>query len=356
MAARALSALLLPALVLVLSSAAVVPLATRREAVARRTWRVPCKASEAAGSRTHVGGCTPLGDSCGRAVFDQFVSSIEVEELREVALKGMSERALSALGGPTIFDINSGFLRDAEGLVNVYTGRGGSSKMTFSPAQYELYRRVVERIRQHVVDEFNLGSLYFTAPTFITRAVGNASWRPATDHDVYYMPHVDKENTYHYDYSALLYLSDFDDDDHGQEADGGSRDFTGGVFQFIDSDANRTVQPRRGRLIVFSAGAENLHQVQKVESGTRIVMSLWFTCDPRKHFANFLDGAAHDRFSVASAAHSTDGKSADTSSPVSDAGSPARKKKRRTSRSPATGDGGDAASPSSAPRRVADEL
>ena len=40
----------------------------------------------------------------------------------------------------------------------------------------------------------NLTTLWFTAPTFITRLVGNESWAPATMHDQYWMTHVDKNN------------------------------------------------------------------------------------------------------------------------------------------------------------------
>jgi hypothetical protein len=47
---------------------------------------------------------------------------------------------------------------------------------------------------------------------------------------------------------------------------------------------------------MFTAGEENLHQVQKVESGTRYTLSLWFTCNKKKVFENFLDGKVHQRF------------------------------------------------------------
>jgi hypothetical protein len=33
------------------------------------------------------------------------------------------------------------------------------------------HQSVIERIRKEVVDQFGLGTLYFTAPTFITREV-----------------------------------------------------------------------------------------------------------------------------------------------------------------------------------------
>jgi hypothetical protein len=54
------------------------------------------------------------------------------------------------------------------------------------------------------------------------RAVGNLDWSPAEIHDEYWHPHVDKQNTEHYDYSGLVYLKT-----HGE-------DFTGGLFSFLD--------------------------------------------------------------------------------------------------------------------------
>ena len=64
----------------------------------------------------------------------------------------------------------------------------------------------------------------------------------------------------------------------------------------IPGRQEKRVQPARGRLIIFSSGRENVHQVQKVHSGTRLTMSLWFTCDKRKKFNNFLDGKMHATF------------------------------------------------------------
>ena len=103
----------------------------------------------------------------------------------------------------------------------------------------------------------------------------------------YWHPHVDKQNTAHYDYSGLLYLNT-----HGE-------DYTGGLFAFLGelsasaqkrrlkartarthdsthcsthaltavalpvSDKNKTstMEPRAGRLVTFTSGNENLHQV-----------------------------------------------------------------------------------------------
>jgi hypothetical protein len=164
---------------------------------------------------------------------------------------------------------------------------------------------VIESIRLALMEEFQLEVLHFTAPTFITRIVGNSSWSPAEIHDEYWCvaavknprtpsgfsccascrhPHVDKDNTQHYDYSGLLYLADYEDD------------FTGGLFAFIDKETEQVVEPARGRLMMFTSGKENLHQVKQVESGTRYVMSMWFSCDSRKQFHNFLDGKMHQHF------------------------------------------------------------
>ena len=56
------------------------------------------------------------------------------------------------------------------------------------------------------------------------------------------------------------------------------------------------VRPRKGRMIVFGSGRENPHRVTRVRSGTRYVLSFWFTCDQRKTFKTFLDGKNHRTF------------------------------------------------------------
>eukprot|EP01049_Picozoa_sp_SAG25_P017087 SAG25_NODE_4243_length_857_cov_1.383905_2_plen_68_part_01 len=43
----------------------------------------------------------------------------------------------------------------------------------FTQAQLALYKDAMGRIRKRVAQEFGLTRLYFTAPTFITRLVGN---------------------------------------------------------------------------------------------------------------------------------------------------------------------------------------
>ncbi len=57
------------------------------------------------------------------------------------------------------------------------------------------------------------------------------------------------------------------------------------------------IEPRAGRVVIFTADAENPHQVHRVLSGTRYVLSFWFTCEAQREFQIFLDGKAHTVFS-----------------------------------------------------------
>eukprot|EP00743_Colponemidia_sp_Colp-15_P004470 GILK01004820.1.p1 GENE.GILK01004820.1~~GILK01004820.1.p1 ORF type:complete len:308 (+),score=33.06 GILK01004820.1:48-971(+) len=226
-------------------------------------------------------GCHPT--VCKRLVVDKLVSDEEVARLLELTERGMQGR--SKLGGPTILDIGTGFVRDGDGMVKLYESTAG--KQLFSDDDFKFYASVLERIRQRLISEYNLSHLYFTAPTFIARLVGNETWSPKTAHDEYFHPHVDKQNTPHYDYSGLLYLADY------------QTDFTGGDFVFIDGDSITTVEPRKGRLIMFNSGAENPHQVRKVKTGTRYALSLWFTCNPERLFEPRLSPNTPARFSHA---------------------------------------------------------
>lgn len=68
-------------------------------------------------------------------------------------------------------------------------------------------------------------------------------------------------------YTTLLYLSNY------------GTDFKGGRFVFIDDKFNSTIEPRKGRLSMFTSGGENPHYVEKVTAGTRYAATISFTCD-----------------------------------------------------------------------------
>ena len=167
-------------------------------------------------------------------------------------------------------------------------------------------KAIIARLRLEVIRIFNLQKLYFTAPTFITREVGSEVWEPKTMHDEYWHPHVDANNTAHYDYSALVYLST-SSEDFGVEiltfmmrrrvrliAHLSSMTRTWPIV--VTGEPSHTVAPRVGRMITFGSGRENPHRVERVTKGTRYVLSFWFTCDESFKFSNFLDGKQHNAF------------------------------------------------------------
>ncbi|CDQ86640.1 unnamed protein product [Oncorhynchus mykiss] len=89
------------------------------------------------------------------------------------------------------------------------------------------------RIQAVIAETFDLDPslLYLTKPTFFSRINSTLA---KTQHDEYWHPHIDKVTYGSFDYTSLLYLSDY------------GTDFTGGRFIFMDSNGNRTVEPRAG--------------------------------------------------------------------------------------------------------------
>ncbi|CAN0233318.1 unnamed protein product [Ascophyllum nodosum] len=256
-------------------------------------WPVECAHTHYA---PHVPGCHPV--ACGRFAQHTFLDRPSVKRLIAMAEEGTvacGEDVRSGSGGlgggPCIMDVNSGFVRGAGGgMRNIYepaAGEGSSPLAMYSEDDYRFYRNTIERIRVKVQQVFGLDFLKFTAPTFITRIQGRSGWLPSSPHDEYWHVHVDKNNTPHYDYSGLLYLSE------------SAVDFEGGLFSFQDSDDSppeMIIEPAPGLLLAFTAGMENPHRVHQVTAGTRYVLSFWFTCDKRREFSTFLDGKVHDRF------------------------------------------------------------
>lgn len=257
---------------------------------------VACKAEYEAGLAPEC-----RTDACGRRVVDGLFSDSDIHILHGIVSKGMRHRNNS--GGPTILDINTGYIRDTNGLDNLFLKKID----VFSDDDFAHYGRIISKLKQTVADTFKISQLYFTAPTFITRLDGDIPWNPQEMHDEYWHPHADHNNTAHYHYSGLLYMSTY------------GEHFTGGRFKFIDSnfelfstqpadgslslatpteqDVQLEVQPRTGRAVIFTAGHENTHLVERLQSGQRFVLSFWFTCDPKREFEIFLDGKAHTTFS-----------------------------------------------------------
>lgn len=188
-------------------------------------------------------GCIPK--SCGRFVTDILISVEEANILIEIAQKGMALGG--STGGASILDLHSGALSKGENFVNIY--KLGNNKLINSK-DLTTYKIVRNKIQHAIAEKFSVDvkSLYLTHPTFFSRLNNNP---PKTMHDEYWHAHVDKETYESFHYTSLLYLNDY------------SSNFKGGRFVFIDKESgsssakNITVEPRKGRVLFFTSGAEN---------------------------------------------------------------------------------------------------
>jgi len=58
-------------------------------------------------------------------------------------------------------------------------------------------------------------------------------------------------------------------------------EFNGGRFVFTNSHANvpiNTIQPRVGRVLMFSTGSENENLIEQIENGASHFLTIHFTC------------------------------------------------------------------------------
>ncbi|TWW81676.1 2-oxoglutarate and iron-dependent oxygenase domain-containing protein 3, partial [Takifugu flavidus] len=253
-----------------------------------RVYNIQC--SEDYNNYKRYPGCTP--QKCGRAVIDAVVSREEAQSLKRLAERGLA--LAGSEGGASILDLHSGALSMGKQFVNIYRYFGDHIGDVFTEEDFQLYRAVRGRIQAVIADTFGLDPklMYLTKPTFFSRINSTTA---KTQHDEYWHPHIDKVTYGSFDYTSLLYLSDY------------GSDFSGGRFIFMDQDSNSTVEPRAGnyqlikcsislcyfepclfprsflhtgRVSFFSSGSENIHRVEKVTWGTRYAITVSFTCDP----------------------------------------------------------------------------
>lgn len=166
---------------------------------------IPCRLSE-----VEYVGCAAA--QCKRRVFDGLFSEKDIVLLTDIAKKGMNIR--ENIGGPTILDINTGFIRDSIGLDNLFT----KANEVYDANDFGHYNKIINQLREAVIASFGIEKLFFTAPTFFTRIDATHDWKAREAHDEYWHIHADRNNTEHYFYSGLLYLSSY------------GQDFTGGMY------------------------------------------------------------------------------------------------------------------------------
>ena len=145
--------------------------------------------------------------------------------------------------------------------------RGGKASLGVDSCPGSLCRSLVDRCAAACGTLLDLRCGLDVSGAMVTRIV--AAPRPGDAFEgqrgyPYWNPHADELNNGSYEVSCLLYLNTR------------GVGFAGGDFAFLDVDADRLVAPRAGRLLAFTGGTDNFHQVRRVEAGARFALALWF--------------------------------------------------------------------------------
>jgi hypothetical protein len=218
-----------------------------------RMWVVPCH-KEVASSEA----CKPR--KCGRYVQDGLLRDEDVDVLATIADR-LIHVGKPLPVGPSIFDIASGAVTYSDKFINTYK----LGKSLVSADEKKVLQSTYATIEQKISELFECRGLYLAAPSFFSRIQGG-NFEVTSPNQEYYHEHVDELQYGSFDYTALVYLSSF------------QQDFTGGEFSF-NGQYPLLVQPKKGRFSTFTSSSENPHQVHKVLNGTRLAFTVAFTCN-----------------------------------------------------------------------------
>lgn len=125
--------------------------------------------------------------------------------------------------------------------------------------------KIIENIAQRF--EIAHNSLYLTTPTCFAKITNSTN-----EYSEAMQRHrFDKETNKHVQFSVYIFLARF------------KKDFEGGRFIFTDVEnkkrKNVIIDPKVGRVVVYSSGSENTHLIENVLSGHLSFLTLSFTCD-----------------------------------------------------------------------------
>ena len=142
------------------------------------------------------------------------------------------------------------------------------------PAEPTVFRTLVARAQAVLAERFGVRRLRFYRSNIITWDAPDSGptaappWQPSSLHG-------DTNTDEMFLFTTILYLSQ-----HGVDVWGGET----GIADAVDGrthavTAGLRVEPSIGRLLVFSAGVENMHEMLPVRRGRRVACQMWFACD-----------------------------------------------------------------------------
>ncbi|KAJ3128643.1 2-oxoglutarate and iron-dependent oxygenase domain-containing protein 3 [Nowakowskiella sp. JEL0407] len=269
------------------------------EKIESKKWDVECE-----NESPKFKDCSPT--KCGRFIKDNFITKTEAKMLIGIAEKAMHYG--EAEKGVTIFDLASGGVTYKDKFVDSYKMTNAlheadptNPNALLTDDEVELLQNVYGRILFEVGSAFNIKSVYLGFPNFFSRIESSTE---KSDYE-FFFPHADNEIYKSFEYTAHLYLTSHD------------QDFSGGEFIYLDRPATphnsdikihdesnqivelkqktrqSIIQPKTGRLQIYTSGHENLHVVEKVGKGRRYMFTVGFTCDKGKRAVDLLKKALY---------------------------------------------------------------
>ena len=138
------------------------------------------------------------------------------------------------------------------------------------------FRTLVRRAQTVLDERFGVRHLRFYRSNIITwdgetggvAEAAPARWQPRSLHG-------DTNTDEMFQYTTILYLSQ-----HGEDVAGAETGIADAVsWATGEVTAGLRVEPSVGRLLVFSAGVENMHEMLELVRGRRVAIQMWFACE-----------------------------------------------------------------------------
>ena len=157
------------------------------------------------------------------------------------------------------------------------------------PEDVPIFVKAVARAQAVLEERFGVRNLRFYRSNAITwLGASHEPWPNVPGPWYTRSLHGDLNTDEMFMYTCILYLSDYDVDVHGGET-GIADDVVwpmGKEGELVGRSAYVTsglrVEPALGRLLVFSAGVENMHEMLMVTHGKRVAVQMWFACEGQR--------------------------------------------------------------------------
>jgi len=229
--------------------------------------------------------------TCGRYIQDDVLSAEEASTLLSMIHKVIQKAGGGGDGGPTIFDLATGALTFKDKFISLYEvlrelkkTNGNGYQPMWNVHEHELLVSTVNKVHSLVAKMFKveMDEVYLAKPLFFSHIQANKE--PKRMNDEYWHKHIDRIAYGSFDYTALIYLSDYDVDFEGGRfifsndghVDEGNEDDDNGILKGTEDAL--VLEPIKGRMNAFTSGSENVHWVEKVTKGERYAITISFTC------------------------------------------------------------------------------